>query len=68
MAEGALRFQAEVLSQVKDAVLVTDNENRIIYWNNGAERLYEYTAAEVLGRSAEEMNAYCWSGPPSNAP
>jgi PAS domain S-box-containing protein len=66
MAEGALRFQAEVLSQVKDAVLVTDNENKIIYWNNGAERLYEYSAADVLGRSSGEVNVSCWSESPQN--
>lgn len=65
MAEGALRFQADVLSQVKDAVIVADNDNRIIYWNNGAERLYEYTAAEALGRNMEEINPYFRFGPPA---
>lgn len=61
MAEKAMRFHADVLSQVSDAVVVVDNEQTIIYWNKGAERLYQYTASEVLGRRLEEINPYCWN-------
>ncbi len=67
MAEQALRFQADVLSQVKEAVIVLDNEDRIIFWNKGAEHLYLHAAAEVLGRRLDELNPPAW-GRPFSAP
>ncbi|MGH9866996.1 MAG: two-component system sensor histidine kinase NtrB [Candidatus Polarisedimenticolia bacterium] len=36
-----------------DAILSLDNDGRIQYWNHGAERMFRYTAAEVLGRPYE---------------
>jgi len=32
-----------------DAILVRDQDSRIVYWNAGAERLYGYTRAERSG-------------------
>ncbi len=63
MAEKALRFQADVLSQVHGAVIVVDNDCRITYWNKAAEKLYGYAAADALGRVLEEVNVDCWSDP-----
>lgn len=62
-AEDRIRFQAGVLAQVRDAVLVLDTERRITYWNQGAERLYGYGAAEVLGRKMEDAIATHWLKP-----
>jgi PAS domain S-box-containing protein len=33
-----------------DAVVSLDNDGRIQYWNHGAERMFRYGAAEMLGR------------------
>ena len=63
MAEKTLRFQADVLSQVKDAVIVLDSDERIIFWNKGAEHLYLYSAVEALGRRMEEVHAPGWDRP-----
>lgn len=63
MAEKSLRFKADVLSQVNDAVIVTDNAHRITYWNHGAERLYRYSAEETLGRPVKEIIPLGRSGP-----
>ncbi len=63
MANKALRFQADVLSQVHDAVIVVDNECLITYWNKASEKLYGFAAADALGRTLEEMNVDCWSDP-----
>ncbi|MUG98563.1 PAS domain S-box protein [Scytonema sp. UIC 10036] len=59
-AEEQIQFQASILSRVNDAVIAIDSHNRITYWNKAAERLYEYKAEEVLGRSLEEVNHYRW--------
>jgi two-component system, cell cycle sensor histidine kinase and response regulator CckA len=50
-----LREQAALLDQVPDAVLVRDLANRIRFWNRGAEKLYGWTADEVLGRGVDEL-------------
>ncbi|MFC1543211.1 PAS domain S-box protein [Candidatus Neomarinimicrobiota bacterium] len=49
--EELLQFQANILSSVRDSVIVTDLEDRIIYWNTGATELYGYTADEMIGQS-----------------
>ena len=54
-AEARIQEQAALLDQTQDAILVRDLEQRILYWNKGAERLYGWTAAEVMGRSAREV-------------
>src|SRR5699024_6164499 len=39
-AEQRIRFQASLLDQVRNAVLATDSDDRIIYWNRHASQLY----------------------------
>jgi PAS domain S-box-containing protein len=53
-AERRLRFQSQLLDVVGRAVIATDPEGRITYWNRAAEELYGGTAAEALGRSVCE--------------
>lgn len=47
--------QAALLDSAHDGILVRDLFDRIIYWNKGAERIYGYTAAEALGKSARRL-------------
>ena len=49
-AEQALRFQAHLLDNVENAVVATDANDAISYWNAFAERLLGWKAEEVLGR------------------
>jgi PAS domain S-box-containing protein len=50
----ARRF-AEVLRQCEDAIMAVDEDMTILTWNQGAERMYGYTAAEIVGKSAQIM-------------
>jgi PAS domain S-box-containing protein len=50
--EARIREQARLLDLAHDAIMVRDREDRILYWNHGAEKLYGWTAAEVLGKQA----------------
>ncbi len=54
-AERRVREQAEMLNQAREAIFITDLSNRLIYWNAGAERIFGWTATEVMGRTAEDV-------------
>lgn len=53
--EDRLRFQAELLSAVGEAVIATDTSSRIIYWNHHAETIYGWSSHEVMGRDVVEV-------------
>ena len=54
-SEHKIREQAALLDQTSDAIFVRDLDDRITYWNRGAERLYGWTSAEIVGRRAAEV-------------
>jgi len=56
------RLRGEMLDQVSDAVIAIDHENRIIYLNAAAERLYEVTAFEALGQTLPQIYTCRWGG------
>ncbi|MGB3639229.1 MAG: PAS domain S-box protein [Rivularia sp. (in: cyanobacteria)] len=47
--------QAALLDVATDAIMVRNLENQILFWNQGAERLYGFTSAEALGKNANEL-------------
>ena len=49
------RFQAALLDAVGQAVIATDADGTVVYWNTAAERLYGWSAAEAVGRSIMEL-------------
>ena len=54
-AEQQIREQAELLDQAQDAILVRDLDHNILFWNKGAEKIYGWTAEEVIGKNAAEV-------------
>lgn len=45
-----IREQAELLNKAHDAIIVSDLDHRVVYWNRGAERLLGWTQAETVGQ------------------
>ncbi len=55
VSEANYREQAELLDLTHDAIFVRDLQDKIIYWNRAAERLYGWQAAEARGQVAREL-------------
>ncbi|BAY96784.1 multi-sensor hybrid histidine kinase [Tolypothrix tenuis PCC 7101] len=55
LADATIREQAALLDITTDAILVRDLENKILFWNKGAEILYGWSAAEAKGKNASEL-------------
>ncbi|MFQ5545875.1 MAG: PAS domain S-box protein, partial [Acidiferrobacterales bacterium] len=45
-----LRFQARLLDNVRESVVATNLDGRVIYWGKGAKALYGYNVEEVMGK------------------
>jgi len=54
-AEEKIREQAALLDITTDAIFVRDMDNQICFWNQGAERLYEWQETEVLGQKTSAI-------------
>jgi PAS domain S-box-containing protein len=54
-ADKTIREQAALLDIASDAIYVCDLEQRILYWNRGAERLYGWSAKQAIGQNVHEL-------------
>jgi PAS domain S-box-containing protein len=54
-AAAKLREQASLLDRARDAIMVRNLDRTLRFWNKGAERLYDWTDEEVLGKTMEEF-------------
>ena len=57
-AEQRLVEQAELLNLAQDAIMVRDMDDRIEFWNHGAEALYGWSAEEVRGHPNDDFLDY----------
>jgi PAS domain S-box-containing protein len=53
--EQALEAQARLLDLAYEPILVRDAEDRITFWNKGAERLYGYPSKEAVGKRSHDL-------------
>lgn len=51
----SMRLQARLLDTIEQSVIATDLDGIVIYWNQFAQKLYGWTAQEVLGRQIIEL-------------
>ena len=55
LAEEKIREQTNLLELAHDAIFVRSLDEKIWYWNKGAERLYGWTAEEAIDGDFEKM-------------
>ncbi|MDD2899460.1 MAG: PAS domain S-box protein [Desulfuromonadaceae bacterium] len=61
------RLLIEAVNDAPDAILISDREGIISYWNSGAEQMFGHTAAEAVGQSLdliipENLRGRHWDG------
>ncbi len=53
--EKILRDQALILDLANDSIFIRDTEDRITYWNQGAQRLYGWSKEEAMGHVTHSL-------------
>jgi PAS domain S-box-containing protein len=59
-----IRYQALLLDNVRDAVVVWNSTGNITYWNPAAEQLYGWPTAERMGLPAAQAYSALFTPPP----
>jgi PAS domain S-box-containing protein len=54
-SEDKIKFNADLLSTVGQAVIATNTAGVIIYWNNAAEKIYGWAAEETIGKQITDI-------------
>lgn len=52
-----IKFQANLLNNVGQAVIATDTLGKIMYWNHAAEKIYGWSVPEAMGASISDLSA-----------
>jgi PAS domain S-box-containing protein len=45
------KYLAEIINSADDIIIGKDLDGNIVSWNRGAEKIYGYTASEVIGKN-----------------
>ncbi|MGH9446674.1 MAG: PAS domain-containing protein, partial [Terriglobia bacterium] len=53
--EEHLCFHASLLEQVRNPIIATDLQEKIIYWNRAASALFQWKEEEVIGKNVAEL-------------
>src|SRR4051812_3804535 len=55
LQEERIRQQASLLDKAQDAIFVCDLKHKITYWNQGAEKIFGWSAEEVVGKDVFDV-------------
>jgi PAS domain S-box-containing protein len=55
--EGMRSFLAAIVESSEDAIVGEDLEGKVVSWNVGAERMFGYTVAEMVGQSITRVQS-----------
>lgn len=55
LAEDRIRQQASLLDKAQDAIIVSDLNHQVLYWNQGAERVYGWSEEDAFGRHVVDL-------------
>ena len=55
LAQQKIAEQAALLDKARDAILVRGLDGTILFWNDGAERIYGWSRQEAVGRKMSEF-------------
>ncbi len=53
--EDAARLQAQLLASIRQAIIVSDPDSRVISWNKHAEIIYGWSADEAIGKNVTAL-------------
>ena len=53
--QNKIKFQADLLNNVGQAVIATDLTGKVIYWNNAAEKIYGWSTSEAIGQNIMDL-------------
>lgn len=54
-AEAKIRWQSELLNKAPDAIIFSDLDGTITFWNASAERTYGLNESQVLGKNVRDI-------------
>ncbi|MEX2684280.1 MAG: response regulator [Candidatus Sigynarchaeota archaeon] len=54
-AEQQLRDHEELLDNANEAIIRTDVDGKVIFWNKGSERLFGWKSEEIVGKSGNDV-------------
>ena len=54
-ADASLRTQASLLDKAQDAIIVRNMDDKVMFWNKSAERMYGWTREEALGQNFQQL-------------
>jgi PAS domain S-box-containing protein len=55
-ADHQIRDQAQLLDLASDAIIVRDLEHRVLFWNEGASRMFGWASEEAADRNVFELH------------
>ncbi|MDR3592857.1 MAG: PAS domain S-box protein [Negativicutes bacterium] len=61
-----IKQQTQLLELAHDYIMIRDMDNRISYWNHGAEAGYGWSRGEAVGQEIQELLHTIYPEPPEN--